>query len=139
MGWFNNVFSGGISEVVDSVGSAIDNLVTSDEEREKLKNELVKIQEDSKLKSKALENEYEKEITKRNASDQEHGNFLTKSIRPIFLVWVASIITVMIFGGMFGAVVPAAYTDLVTALAVTAVSFFFGSKGIEAYKHGKIL
>ena len=31
MSWFSNIFSGSIGTVIDSVGNAIDNLVTSDE------------------------------------------------------------------------------------------------------------
>lgn len=139
MSWFTDFFSSSVSSVVDSVGEAVDKLVTSDEERLKLKNELIKIQSAAKLKEQELDNRYEEEITKRNTADQTNGNFITKSIRPLFLVWVMCIITILVFGGMFGFTVAPGYIDLITALSITAVSFFFGSKGIEAYRHGKIL
>lgn len=139
MSWFGELFSSGVNGVVSSVGDAIDKVITSDEERLKLRNELVKIEEQAKLDSKELDLKYEAEITKRNASDQTNGNFLTKSIRPIFLLWCMGIITIVIFGGLFGVVIAPGYIDLITALSITAVTFFFGSKGIEAYKHGKIL
>lgn len=139
MGFFGKLFSSGVSDVVDSVGKAIDSLVTSDEERGQLKNELTKIQKSSELKSKELDMQYEAELTKRNADDQQNGNFITKSARPVFLYWCMTIITIIIIGGMGGIVIAPGYIDLITALSITAVTFFFGSKGLEAYKHGKIL
>lgn len=139
MKWLTSLFSSGVDDVIGGIGDAIDKLVTSDEERLALKNELFKIKEESKIKEKELENQYEAEITKRNTADQQNGNFLTKSARPIFLYWIMGIITIIVFGGMFGKNIEPSYIDLITALSITAVSFFFGSKGIEAYKHGKIL
>ncbi len=134
---FLDIFSGGVDKVVSSVGGAIDSLVTSDEERLTLKNELAKIHAKSVVDNAKIVNDYEAEITKRNDSDQIHGNFLTKSARPLFLYWVMAIITIIVFGGMAGYEVKEGYIDLITALSITAVTFFFGSKGFEHYKHGK--
>lgn len=137
MGFFSNIIGGTVGEVIGSVGGAIDRLVTSDEERLILKNELTKIQEDADLKGKKIANEYEEEITKRNKDDQTHGNFLTKSARPIFLYWLMFILSCMIFGGLFGITIDTAYIELIKILAVTTVTFFFGSKGVEIFKHGR--
>lgn len=139
MGWVSEIFSSSVGEVVGEVGDAIDSLVTSDEERMELKNKLVEIQTKAKLAEVELENKYEAEITARNNADQQNGNFLTKSARPIFLYWIMSIITVMILGGLGGIVIDPTYIQLVQVLSVAAVTFFFGSKGMEAWKHGKIL
>lgn len=139
MSWITEVFSSSVGVVVGEVGDAIDSLVTSDEERLALRNKLVEINANAKQAEIELANKYEAEITTRNNADQQNGNFLTKSARPIFLYWVMGIITVMVFGGLFGVVIDVTYIQLITALSVTAVSFFFGSKGLEAYKHGKIL
>ncbi len=133
----SDLWSGSVGKLVDSVGGAIDRLVTSDEERLILKNELQKIQNETDLKVKEIANKYEAEITKRNDSDQVHGNFLTKSARPIFLYWLMFILSCMIFGGMRGITIDPSYTELIKILAITTVTFFFGSKGMEIYKHGK--
>ncbi len=137
MGFLSSIFSGSISSVIDSVGKAADSLVTSDEERLQLRNKLVEIKTKANLDAVELANKYEHEITERNNSDQVHGNFLTKSARPIFLYWVMGIITVLVFGGLGGKTVDPAYITMVQSLAITAVTFFFGSKGLEIYKHGK--
>ncbi len=131
------IFSSSFGGIVDSVGNAIDKLVTSDEERLTLKNELQKIRLKADLQAKEIANAYEAEITKRNDSDQVHGNFLTKSARPIFLYWLMFILTCMVFGGLNGIVIDSAYIELIKVLAVTSVTFFFGSKGLEHWKHGR--
>ena len=61
----SKLFSGGLSEVVDSVSKGIDSLFTSDEEKLQAKNILREI--DNKLKVKMLEHEASiaKEMTKR--------------------------------------------------------------------------
>jgi len=137
MGMISDIFSSGVSEVVDSVGKGLDSLFTSDEERLAAKNMLEQIKSEAKLKEKEIVIQYEAEITKRNTADQVHGNFLTKSARPIFLYWVMGIISVLVFGGMAGYEVKDGYIDLITALSITAVTFFFGSKGFEQYRHGR--
>lgn len=139
MSWITEIFSSSVGGVVDSLGDAIDKVVTSDEEKLQLRNELVRIKSEAEKDRIELANRYEEEITKRNASDQTSGNFLTKSARPLFLYWIMFIVTMLIFGGFAGLVVAPGYIDLITALAITTVTFFFGSKGFEAYKHGRIL
>jgi len=48
MSWFTNMLSGGVDKIVDSVGTAVDSIVTNDEERLILRNELAKIQLEAK-------------------------------------------------------------------------------------------
>lgn len=139
MSWLTELFTSSVGSVVGEVGSAIDSLITSDEERLQLKNKLAKIEAEAKLKEIELQNNFEAELTKRNSDDQKNGNFLTKSARPIFLYWLMGIITIIIFGGLADITIDEKYISLIEILSLTAVSFFFGSKGLEAFKHGRIL
>lgn len=139
MSFISDIFSSSVGTVVKELGEAVDSLVTSDKERLELKNKLTEIQVKAKLSEIELANKYEAEITARNNADQAQGNFLTKSARPIFLYWVMAIVTIIVFGGMFDKNIPDVYVPAVFGLAGAAVTFFFGSKGLEAYKHGKIL
>ncbi len=45
MNWVSSLFSGGVSTVVDSVGGVLDNLFTSDEEREEAKRLMAQVQD----------------------------------------------------------------------------------------------
>ncbi len=127
------------SNFVESIGNVADELVTSDEERLEKANEKLKTELNYKIENKKIDNDYEAEITKRNKSDNANGNFLTKSARPITLYLILFLISVMIFGGLFGVVISRDYIDLVKILALTVFSFYFGGKTIEAVRHGKIL
>ena len=60
MGFINKLLSGGATKLVDSVGNAVDRLVTSDEERLQLKNELKKISSEYEKEMKRLEIEEER-------------------------------------------------------------------------------
>jgi hypothetical protein len=61
----SKLFSAGMSDVIDIVGSAFDGLFTSDEERLKAKNILESIKNDAKAKSKEFDLKFEEEFTKR--------------------------------------------------------------------------
>ncbi len=55
MSWISDIFSSSASSIVDSVGTAIDKLVTSDEERLALQNELVKIKLDADSRTQEVD------------------------------------------------------------------------------------
>jgi hypothetical protein len=134
LSFITNLFSGSVGSVIDSVGKAIDSVVTSDEERGKLRNELEAIKAGSKIKEAELENAYEQEISNRWVSDNS-GNFFTKSIRPLTLIYILLLITCMIFGDMLGLIIDDKYIALVEVLSVTVFGAFFGGKTIERYKN----
>ena len=134
MGFFDFLGSG----IVESVGKVADELLTSDEERLEKANE--KLKTELSFKNEMAKNDlaYEGELTKRLQSDNQ-GNFLTRSARPITLYLMLALIFIMIFGNMFGIEIADKYIDLVQILTLTAFSFYFGGKSIEAFKHGKVL
>lgn len=130
MSWFSNIFSGSVGTVIDSVGNAIDNLVTSDEEKIKLKNELVKIEAEAKLKELELENQYEKEVTQRWVSDNDH--WFTRLVRPLSYFWVVFFFTFIMIGDTnFGFSIKEAYIPVIETLLITMTIALFGSRGVE--------
>jgi len=137
MSWFTDIFSGGVDKVVDSVGNAIDKLVTSDEERIQLKNALQKAMNDYNLKVEKIVNDREKEITERWKSDNEH--FITSLIRPISYAWVILLFSVVIIGDTnWGFNVKDAYIPVIETLLTTMTVAYFGSRGAEKItKHFK--
>lgn len=73
MKWLTDLFSAGASTLVDSVGNAIDNIVTSDEERMQLQNALaqIKIEAENKAAELALEGEKLYLADKQDARDMQ--------------------------------------------------------------------
>ena len=122
------VFSGNL---VKDIGDTIDKLVTSDEERLQLKNELSKIQSSAELELQKLELEHEREITKRWVSDNEH--LITRLVRPLSFAGVLSLLGVIILadGNVGGFTVAPAYIPVIESLAITMTLAYFGSRGAE--------
>ena len=130
MSFITDIFSSSVGSVVDSVGSAIDKLVTSDAEKLALKNELIKIQTDAKLKEQEIELEFDKQITQRWSSDNEH--IITRLVRPISYGWVILFFTfIMIGDSNFGFTIKDSYIPVIETLLATMTVALFGSRGAE--------
>lgn len=128
--------------LVESVGKVADELVTSDEERlekenEKLKTELSYKVENKKLDYGLVQNEMDN-ITDRWVSDNG-GNFLTKSVRPLTLIYLIIVLSIMAFmdGNIGDFKINPAYIQLFQGLTMTVFVAFFGGKTIERIK-GKV-
>jgi len=138
MNWLTSLFSSGASVVIDSVGKAIDNLVTSDEEKLKLKNELASEMNKFTLDMESKSNEFEQEITKRWTSDNEH--LVTRLVRPISYVFVLVVFAVILFadGNIGEFKINESYIPVIETLLATMTVAYFGSRGIEkSIKHFK--
>lgn len=131
----DKIFSNSVSEVVDGVGSTIDKLFTSDEERMKAQALLDEI----KNKSKEIDLEFNKQITERWKSDNEH--FITRLVRPVsfaFMILVFAIISFM--DGNIGAFkVNASYIPLYENLLITMTVAYFGARTYEKHSKNKHL
>lgn len=124
-------FSGNIDKTINSVGNAIDRLVTSDEEKLILKNELVKIKEASIENARKDATEFEKEITKRWLSDNEH--IITRLVRPVSFSFMLGLFGIIVLsdGNIGDFQVDKSYVPVIETLLVTMVIAYFGSRGIE--------
>ena len=137
MNWAS-IFSGGVDKIVDSVANGIDELFTSDEERLKAKNMLEQIKANARLEDKKIEQEFEREITKRWTSDNEH--LITRLVRPLSFAGVLSLLGIIILadGNVGGFTVAPAYIPVIESLAITMTLAYFGSRGAEKVsKHMK--
>jgi hypothetical protein len=137
MSWFQSLISGGVDKVVDSVGTAIDKLVTSDEEKLQLHNELAKIKLEAELNAQKLELEadakVEDEVTKRWQSDMAGDSKLAKAVRPASLLYLLGVVSIMAFadGNILAFAIKEPYIDLFQALLMLVFGAYFGSRGIE--------
>ena len=127
MSWLGKLFSDGASKLVDS----IDGLVTSDEERLKLRNELQAGMNQLAIEMEAKANEHEQEITKRWQSDNEHA--ITRLVRPLSYTAVLVLFGAIVIadGNIGGFVVNTAYIPVIETLLATMTIAYFGSRGVE--------
>lgn len=126
-----SLFTGGIDKVIDSVGGALDELFTSDDERNKAKIKLMQIRQDAHIESFKLANAYEQTITNRWLSDNE--NLITRIVRPAIVVFLFVLFGAVVLtdGNIGDFKINAAYIPVLQNLLVTVTVAYFGSRGIE--------
>ena len=136
MSWFTDLFTSGAAKVVDSISSGLDSLFTSDEERLQAK---LLIEKEVNAYKKALldaQAKYDKEITERWKSDNEHS--VTRLVRPISYGFILALFAgLAVFDGNIGAFsINPAYVPVIEGLLYTMTIAYFGSRGIEKVAKG---
>lgn len=126
MSIIKKIFSTGAKELVESVGEVIDELHTSEEEKEKAYNELKKMIEEYDYKM-------QQEVTKRWESDNLQSSWLPRNIRPLSLAFLLIVLTVftLIDFGYVDLSIKDSWIDLWQILSITAFGAYFGSRGLE--------
>jgi L-asparagine transporter-like permease len=84
----------------------------------------------------------QKNVTERWKADLEHGNWLTRSVRPLVLVFliVATVLMVFIDSGSIKFEVEEKWVDLLQLVLMTTIGAYFGGRSVEKYnkfKNGK--
>ena len=90
MSIWNKLFSVGATKLVDSVGDALDELITSDDER---------LAAELKIKEivARYEADVERNITDRWQSDMASDSWLSKHVRPMMLIFLVVSTVIMVF------------------------------------------
>ena len=126
MGILGKIFSGGASELVNSVGGVLDNLTTTKEE---------KLDAKRKLKELILSHEaqMEKNITDRWSADMNSDSWLSKNVRPLVLIFlvVSTVLMIFIDAGTIQFTVEEKWTDLLQLVLITVIGAYFGGRSLE--------
>jgi hypothetical protein len=126
MSVWNKLFSTGAAKLVDSVGDALDELITSDDE---------KLAAELKIKEliARYEADVERNITDRWQSDMNSDSWLSKHVRPAMLVFlvVTTIVMVFIDSGNINFVVEDKWVDLLQLVLITVIGAYFGGRTLE--------
>ena len=132
MGLLGKIFSGAGSNLVESVGGVIDNLVTTDDEKKEAKR---------KLKELILNHEaqMEKNITDRWTADMNSDSWLSKNVRPMVLIFliVCTMLLIFIDAGALSFEVEEKWTDLLQLVLITVIGAYFGGRTAEKFKKKK--
>ena len=85
------------------------------------------------------EAEIQENITERWKADLQHGNWLTRSVRPLVLIFliVSTILMVFIDSGSIQFNVEEKWTDLLQLTLLTVIGAYFGGRSIEKIKKNK--
>ena len=129
MSILTNLISGGAADLVKGVGSVIDNLHTSQEE---------KLEAEQKIKALVAnyEVEMEKQISDRWKADMNSDSWLSKNVRPMVLIFlvVSTVLMIFIDAGTINFNVEPKWTDLLQLVLITVIGAYFGGRSIEKRK-----
>jgi len=125
----NNLLGGLFGKVVENAEGILDEIITTDEEREAAK---------AKIKQMLLDSEskMQEQVTARWQSDMNSDSWLSKSIRPLVLAWLVICTTLLIFidAGVIMFNVEDKWVDLLQLVLITVIGAYFGGRSIEKVK-----
>ena len=129
MGVLNKLFSAGASQLVESVGGVLDDVITTKDE---------KLEAKRKLKQVILNHEaqLQKNITDRWSADMNSDSWLSKNVRPLVLIFlvVSTVLMIFIDAGTIQFTVEEKWTDLLQLVLITVIGAYFGGRSLEKRK-----
>lgn len=121
-----SLISGGL---IKDIGKVIDNLTTTDEERLAAKQKLQELLEQA-------DKDAQDQITERWKLDMQSDSFLSKNIRPLVLIYLTGVFTILSFfdGNIGGFEVDQAYIPIFQSLLITVYGAYFVGRTWEKSK-----
>lgn len=149
MTWFSSLFSSMGARIVEAVGHAADELFTSDEELALTDLQKTKIKTAYEIRIKEIvaeldrqqaehEQNLEKELSERLKLDMKSDSWLSKNIRPMSLIFMSVVVSVLALFTVFDAGLTdkqlkalETWMPFFQMLMMTIYAFYFGSRGFE--------
>ena len=109
--------------IVNKLAGVADRFIRTKDEKAEFEKEMTQIFIDA-------EAAMQKNVTERWKADLEHGNWLTRSVRPLVLVFliVSTVLMVFIDSGSITFVVDNEWKDLLKLILMTTIGAYFGER-----------
>ena len=122
----SKLFGNAGGAVVDKLAGVADKFIRTKDEKAEFEKEMTQIFIEA-------EKEMQKNVTERWKADLEHGNWLTRSVRPLVLVFliVTTVLMVFIDSGSIAFQVEEKWTDLLQLVLITVIGTYFGGRSVE--------
>jgi len=123
------LFGGAGGSILEKLSGVADKFIQTKEEKAQFEKEMTEIM----IKAEA---EMQKNVTDRWQADLQHGNWLTRSVRPLVLIFliVSTVLSVFIDSGAIGFNVEQKWTDLLQLVLITVIGAYFGGRSFEKLK-----
>lgn len=118
--------------IIDKLSGVVDKFVRTKDEKAEFEKQMTEIF----IEAEAV---MQKNITERWKADLEHGNWLTRSVRPLVLIFliVTTVLMVFIDSGSIAFEVEDKWTDLLQLVLMTTIGAYFGGRSVEKYNKVK--
>tara|TARA_Y100001938_G_scaffold49116_1_gene68399 strand:+ start:246 stop:644 length:399 start_codon:yes stop_codon:yes gene_type:complete len=123
------LFGNAGGSVVDKLANVADRFIRTKDEKAEFEKQMTEIFIDA-------EAAMQKNVTERWQADLQHGNWLTRSVRPLVLIFliVATVLMVFIDSGSITFNVEQKWTDLLQLVLMTTIGAYFGGRSFEKFK-----
>jgi len=125
----NKLFQWLTGGVIKNIGNVIDKLTTTEEEKLLIKKQIQEILEKADSDAQA-------QVTDRWKSDMASDSFLSKNIRPLVLIFLTVVFTVLSFfdNNFYGFKVQEQYIPIFQSLLITVYGAYFVGRTWEKSK-----
>ena len=115
--------------VMDKLAGVADKFIRTKDEKAEFEKQMTQIF----IEAEAA---MQKNVTERWKADLEHGNWLTRSVRPLVLIFliVATVLMIFIDSGSIKFNVEQKWTDLLQLVLITVIGAYFGGRSFEKFK-----
>ena len=126
------IFGNAGGSVIEKLYGVADKFITTGDEKRAFQKDMEQIFLDA-------EAAMQKNVTDRWKADLEHGNFLTRSVRPLVLIFliISTVIMVFIDSGSIKFNVEQKWTDLLQLVLMTTIGAYFGGRSVEKFNQFK--
>ena len=120
------IFGGAGGSVAEKISGIIDKHTFSKEEKARFEKEMTEV-------FITAEQDMQHNVTERWKADLEHGNTLTRSVRPLVLIFliVSTVLMIFIDAGSVNFEVEEKWTELLQLTLITVIGAYFGGRSIE--------
>lgn len=125
----NKIFGGAAGGVADKLSTVVDKFIRTKDEKAEFEKQMTEIF----IKAEA---EQQKNVTDRWKADMSSDNKLSKSVRPLSLIFVlvSTVVLIFIDSGFINFAVDDKWKDLLQMLLITIVAAYFGGRSYEKGK-----
>ena len=126
------IFGNAGGSVLQKLSGVADKFITTGDEKRAFQKDMEQIFLDA-------EAAMQKNVTERWKADLEHGNWLTRSVRPLVLVFliISTVVMVFIDSGSIEFNVEQKWTDLLQLVLMTTIGAYFGGRSVEKFNQIK--
>ena len=126
------IFGNAGGSVLQKLSGVADKFITTGDEKRAFQKDMEQIFLDA-------EAAMQKNVTERWKADLEHGNFLTRSVRPLVLIFliISTVIMVFVDSGSINFNVEQKWTDLLQLVLMTTIGAYCGGRSVEKFNQIK--
>ena len=130
--FLSKIFGNAGGSVVDKLAGVADRFIRTKDEKAEFEKQMTEIFIDA-------EAAMQKNVTERWQADLQHSNWLTRSVRPLVLIFliVSTVLMVFIDSGSINVTVEEKWTDLLQLVLMTTIGAYFGGRSAEKFNQTK--